>query len=100
MINYTVENSGYSNTQEVTGYIEVQFDGVDDMTTIDVSEVTHTSGFDVYMQISFCNETEEDRKLILEQVECKKRFDDDDDIYQIMDDDLISELFSEYGNNG
>jgi len=100
MMEYKVENSGYNNTQEVLGFMHLEIEGVDDTVTIDVSEVTHSSGFDVYMQITFMNETEEERKLILDQIECKKRFDDDDDIYQIMDDELISDLFDEYGNNG
>jgi hypothetical protein len=101
MLDYTIENTGYLNTQVVEGFLEINLDiGEKEpiSLTIDVAEITCGSSYDVRMVIDFRNESEETIKKVLALIP-SEQMDDCSTDYEIKDADIISEFFYQYGNN-
>ena len=95
MINFTVENTGYNNHQVVTGYMEINLDGFDESIMIDVAEVTTSAGINIIMSVDLDCHSIDHEKLI----DVLKLVKMEDDTYNIIDEDIIRELFLKYGNN-
>jgi hypothetical protein len=94
---YKIESSGYLNTQVVEGYIELAIESLETPVYIDVAEVTSHSGHEVVMVLNFMGQEIKHREKVLSLIDAEKK---DDDLYVIIDNDLISDLFMEYGENG
>jgi hypothetical protein len=94
-MDYEVTNTGYNNTQISQGYLELTINDIDEIVLIDVTEVICSNKHDVFMELNFNGESDEHKKNVLSVIDA-----DENDNYRITDDELISELFTQYGSNG
>jgi hypothetical protein len=95
-----VDSSGYRNTQVVEGYMYISVPGVFEELHIDVEEVSSHHNHDVYMYFDFdgLNDDVEGDKIVAffgGSIE----YDKDKGVWLIVDDDIVADLFSQYGNN-
>lgn len=95
---YEIDNTGYSNSQVHRGYLALKVKGLKPIVDIRVEEWTSSgSGHDVRMFISFLGTEPTERVETLEFFQNVKEV--DEDTYEILDEALITDLFSNYGNN-
>lgn len=91
-----VDDSGYRNTQVVEGYMHISVPDVFEELRLDVEEVSSgTGGHDVYIYFDSDDITDEIKEFFGSTIE----YDEDKEVYLIVDNDIISDLFSQYGNN-
>jgi hypothetical protein len=97
-----VESSGYNNTQSVLGYIFISVPGVFEILEIEVEEVVCSNKHDTFMcftlgrksRNSSCNKSK-----VLDFFGASIEYDEDKKVYLIVDEDLVFDLFSQYGEN-
>jgi hypothetical protein len=100
--NIVVDSSGYSNTQSILGYISISVPGVFENLVIDVEEVVCSNKHDTFMYFtlgrksinSSCNKSK-----VLDFFGASIEYDEDKKFYLIVDEDLVFDLFSQYGEN-
>ncbi len=92
-----VEGSGYNNAQVVEGYITISVNNVFEELQLTVEEVTSLYNGDhrIYMYIDNDDMDNEIKKYFGTSIE----YDEDKDVWLLVDDDIISELFCQYGEN-
>jgi len=95
IMNYKVTNTGYNNAQISKGYLELSIDGIDEPVLIDITEVCGSNSHEVFMEVNFNLDSNEHKQQVLNTIQVDKN-----DNYRITDDELVSELFSQYGSNG
>ncbi len=98
--NIEVNDSGYRNTQVVEGYMHISVPDVFEELRLDVEEVSSgTGGHDVYMFFDLMSYDADEVDKIEEYFGSAIEFDEEKEVYLIVDNDIISDLFSQYGNN-
>ena len=92
-----VEGSGYNNAQVVEGYITISVNNVFEELQLTVEEVTSLSSGnnEIYMFIDNDDVGDEIREYFGSAIE----YDEDKDVWLLVDDDIVSELFWQYGEN-
>lgn len=97
-----IENSGYNNVQVMRGYIIISVADKFEELVIDVTETTsNTQGQSTFMHFSFDGPNSDvDKEAVLEYFGDSIEYDKESDSWEIVDDVLLEDLFSNYGTNG
>ena len=93
-----VKQSGYSNYIELHGWLNVDL-GLEYDVSIDVIEIASGLKNEVRMFLNFTGEDKEFSEKVRNIIPTFTSM-DDGETFEISDENLISELFLEYGNNG
>lgn len=93
---YEITFSSYAETQTSRGSLKLKLENFDEEVLIDVTEISTGLNHDVIMDLNFIGKSTEYKKSLLKIIPTKKR---DEDYYTITDENLVSELFTYYGNN-